>query len=113
MQNRSRKETSGYSAPLFIVGGVAAALGAASCCALPMLTGAAWLGALSIFTGPYRVPFLAISVVFLAAGAVLVWRQRASVCAPSSICARPAVRGIMIAGLFAGVVLLYLGYTYA
>jgi mercuric ion transport protein len=49
----------------------------------------------------------------LVVAAVLLWRQRATVCVPGSVCSSPAVRGLTIVGLLSGLVLLYLGYAYA
>ena len=46
-------------ASLLAAGGLAAAFGAASCCAIPMVLGSlgltgAWLGGLALLVGPYR-----------------------------------------------------------
>ncbi|MFB9971952.1 mercuric transporter MerT family protein [Pseudoroseomonas cervicalis] len=99
--------------------GIAAAFGAASCCALPMLLGSlglgsAWLFGLAVLLGPYRTILLAAAAACLAGGAVLLWRQRAAVaCEPGSACSpNPALRLVVPAGLAVGIILLVLGYAY-
>jgi mercuric ion transport protein len=109
----------GAGAVLLTLGGFAAAFGVASCCALPFLLttiglGTAWLGGIALLAAPHRGFLLAAAAVCLAGGAVLFWRQRQAVaCAPGGVCSHPAIRGLTLVGLFAGLVLLYLGYAYA
>jgi mercuric ion transport protein len=106
-------------AALSTLGGLAAAFGAASCCGLPLLLaslglGSAWLGGLAAFAAPNRVMLLTLGAIGLTVGGLLLWRaSRASACAPDSLCAKPAFRGGMIAGLLSGAGLLYLGVAYA
>jgi mercuric ion transport protein len=107
-------------AALLAAGGFAAAFGAASCCALPVLLGsfglgAAWLFGLASLAAPHRTALLAAAAVCLAGGALLLWRHRtASIrCAPDSAClSNPAVRYLTAGGLAVGAVLLTLGYAY-
>ena len=114
----SGKGGTGTGAVLLTLGGLAAAFGAASCCALPMLlaglgAGTLWLGNIAAFAGPHRTLLLALAAVCLAGGGLLFWRQsRPGACSPDAICARPAARALTLVGLVGGVVLLYLGYTY-
>lgn len=103
----------------FTGAGVAAAFGAAACCALPILLagaglGTAWLGAIASITAPYRNLLIIVAAVSLVIGSVLLWRQQraARVCAPGGACASPATRVLTLIGLFAGFVLLWLGYVY-
>ncbi len=110
----------GTAATLLTFGGLAAAFGAASCCALPLLfaslgLGTAWLGGIALLAAPHRGILLAIAAVCLAGGAVLLCRQRvaAAACTPGTTCTRPAVRGLTAAGLLLGSVLLALGYAIA
>jgi len=98
---------------------VAAAFGAAACCALPILLagaglGTAWLGAIASITSPYRSLLITVAAVSLAIGAVLLWRQQraARVCPPGGACASPATRLLTLIGLLAGLVLLWLAYLY-
>src|SRR5216684_958287 len=58
---------------LLAAGGLAAAFGVASCCALPLLlgsvgVGSAWLVTVAWFAAPHRIALLAITVICLASG---------------------------------------------
>jgi len=69
------KALSGTGATLFAATGFAAAFGAASCCALPVLLGSlglgsAWLVSLAFLAGPYRPVLLAAAIVCLVSGRV-------------------------------------------
>ena len=110
----------GSGAVLLTAGGLVAAFSVASCCGLPFILatlglGTAWLYGIAVLAAPHRAILLTAAGVFLAGGAILMWRQRqmSAVCAPGGLCTKPAVRGITMAGLLAGFVLLYLGYAYA
>ena len=113
------RPTRGAGAVALTAAGLAAAFGVASCCGLPFLLttaglGTAWLGGFALLAAPHRAFLLAAATACLVAAAVLLWRQRsAALCAPDTICARPAVRGVTMVGLLVGFVLLYLGYAYA
>jgi mercuric ion transport protein len=112
------KPTRGSGAVLLTLGGLAAAFGVAACCGLPIMlatlgVGTAWLGEFALLAAPHRVSLLIAATVCLAGSAVLLWRQRAAVCAPGAVCTRLAIRGVTIVGLLVGLALLYLGYTYA
>ena len=79
MTERSKSEIEAKSAAIrdagagaLASGGLAAAFGAASCCALPALLGSfglgsAWLGSLAVAAGPHRAVLLAVAVSFLSA----------------------------------------------
>jgi mercuric ion transport protein len=110
--------TRGFGALLLTLGGVVAAFGVASCCGLPFMLatvglGTAWLGGFALLAAPHRLFLLAAAAGCLASAAVLLWRQRAAVCASGAVCTRPAIRGATMIGLLVGLALLYLGYTYA
>jgi len=115
---RVRRPPRGYAPVLLTLGGLAAAFGVASCCALPMLLagaglGTAWLGFIGIASAPHWKLLMSVAAVCAVGGAGLLWRQsRPGVCAPGSVCARPSIRLLTLAGLMATLVLLYLGYTY-
>jgi mercuric ion transport protein len=105
-------------AVVLTLGGLGTAFGAASCCGLPFLLATAglstaWLGGFALFAAPHRVFLLVAATLCLAVAAALLWRQRAAGCAAGSVCSRPAVRGLTVVGLLAGLALLYLGYSYA
>lgn len=109
----------GAAPAAFTGAGIAAAFGAAACCALPIILasaglGTAWLGSVALVTSPYRTPLLILAAASLIVGAVLLWRQqrRAQTCAPGGICASPLTRILTFVGLIAGIVLLWLGYFY-
>lgn len=110
----------GVSAGLLTIAGLAAALGVAACCALPLLLisfglSTAWLGGIASIAEPNRTILLAVASLALASGAILLWRQHreAKVCGPGGICTPPAVRMLTLFGLIVGVVLLCAGYLYA
>lgn len=104
---------------LLAAGGLAAAFGAASCCALPILLGSlglgsAWLIAIAWLAAPHRIALLTTAVVCLVcAGAVFVWRRRPAVCTPGTIRGRPAVTLLLMGVLSLGAVLAVLGFMYA
>lgn len=79
---------------LLAVGGIAAALGAASCCVIPFalfMLGAsgAWISNLTALE-PYQPIFAAVAFGFICYGAYLVYWRPKMACAESSYCARPA-----------------------
>jgi mercuric ion transport protein len=106
-------------ATLLTLGGLAAAFGAASCCGLPFLLATmgvspAWLTGIALLAAPHRPLLLSAGALCLAAAAVLLWRrERATVRATDAVCCRPAVRGLTVVGLIAGLALLTIDYLYA
>jgi mercuric ion transport protein len=115
-----RRATVGSGTVLLTLGGLAAAFGLASCCALPLLfttlgLSVAWLGGVALIAAQHRGPLLVIGALCLAGGAILLWRQQrtAATCGSNGVCLPPAVRTLTLAGLLIGVVLLWAGYTYA
>ena len=62
-------------------GALLAAIGVASCCALPVALAALGIGSAGLFAiaalvGPYQLHALAAAVIWLLGAAVLMWRQR-------------------------------------
>jgi mercuric ion transport protein len=106
-------------ATLLTLGGIAAAFGVASCCGLPFLLAtvgisSAWLTGIALLAAPHRPLLLWAGALCLAAGTVLLWRrQPVTVCATDAVCFKPAVRGLTVVGLIAGLALLTIGYLYA
>jgi mercuric ion transport protein len=104
---------------LLAAGGLAAAFGAASCCALPILLssvglGSAWLVAVAWLAAPHRIALLTTAVVCLVgAGVVFVWRRRPAVCTPGTIRGRLPVTLLLMGVLSLGAVLAALGFMYA
>jgi mercuric ion transport protein len=94
---------------LLTLGGIGAAFGLASCCALPFLLawlglGTAWSAGIALFAGFHRTAFIAVALIGLGGAAVLLWRQRRTM--------RPAAWAITGAVWLLGAVLFYYGYTY-
>jgi|SRR5271154_3684905 len=111
--------TSHIGAFLLAAGGLAAAFGAASCCALPILLGSlglgsAWLVTVAWLAAPHRIALLIAAVACLVgAGAVFIWRRRVAACTPGAACGSPANTVLLTGTLVAGSVLVVLGYLYA
>jgi mercuric ion transport protein len=104
---------------LLAAGGLAAAFGAASCCALPLLLGtvglgSAWLVAVAWIAAPHRLALLNVAILCLGSGAgVFLWRRRAAACVPGAACGRPAMTTLLVGALSLGTVLVVLGFMYA
>ena len=104
---------------LLAAGGLAAAFGAASCCALPLLLGSlglgtAWLATVAWFAAPHRLALLAIAIICLGSvGAVLLWRRRLAACEPGAACGSPVVTALLTSVLSLGAVLVMLGLMFA
>ena len=80
------------SSALLAAGGIMAAIGASSCCVLPLVfftlgVSGAWIGNLTALA-PYQPIFVAAAVACLAFGFVHVYRRPAA-CAEDETCARP------------------------
>jgi mercuric ion transport protein len=126
MTDNSRREIIPQRAPiadmgatLLAAGGLTAAFGAASCCALPLLLGSlgiatAWLGGIALLAGPYRPTLLATALVSFVSGGLLLWRRHAIVaCAPGVACGRPVITALLTGALSLGAVLTVLGFVFA
>ena len=117
--NRPPGRVRDTSALLLAAGGLAAAFGAASCCALPLLLGSlglgsAWLVAVASFAAPHRIALLTAAIVCLvASGAVFAWRRRVAACGPGVTCRSAATATLVVGVLSVGTVLVVLGFMYA
>jgi len=104
---------------LLAAGGLTAAFGAASCCALPLLLGSlglgsAWLGTVAWLAAPHRLALLTVAVVCLVSGGgVFLWRRRVAVCAQGAACGRPGITALVTGTLSLGAVLVVLGFMFA
>src|SRR5258707_4009022 len=83
-------------ATLLTLGGLAAAFGLASCCALPFFlatigVGTAWLSGVALMAAPHRVLLLTVAALCLIGCTVLLWRQQraATTCRPNGHCTPP------------------------
>ena len=114
-----RETTKETGALLLAIGGLAAAFGAASCCAIPMLLGSLGLGSarlagVAIVAAPHRIALITATVVCLVgAGAVLAWYRRALTCAPDTVCGNPAITPLIIRLLSLDATLAIAGYLFA
>jgi mercuric ion transport protein len=94
---------------LMAMGGLLAALAAASCCVAPFalfLLGisGAWISNLTALE-PYQPIFAAIAFGFLGYGFYLVYRKPRVACAEGSYCAEPASKRTAKIGLWSAVIL--------
>ena len=107
-------------AALLSVGGIVAALGAATCCVLPFALfsagiSGAWIGNLTAFE-PYQPVFITIALACLGYGFYLVYRKpRAAECIEGSYCARPSSHRNAKMGLWIATILIIVavGFPYA
>jgi mercuric ion transport protein len=101
------------------VGGLAAAFGVASCCALPLLLGtlgvsSAWLATTAWLATPYQPALLALAIACLAGGgAMLVRQRRVAACSPGVACRQPLLTTLSTGALLFGAALVALGLMYA
>ena len=75
------------------VGGILGAIGASSCCILPLVlfslgAGGAWIGNLTALS-PYQPIFIAVTLGFLGYGFYAVYWKPRQACADGAVCARP------------------------
>jgi len=121
LQNASSvsRNAPGRGAALLTLGGLIAAFGLASCCALPLLLttmglGAAWLGGVALIAASNRGLLLAFSGLSLLGGAILLWFQQrqALTCGPDGVCTPLPARLLTLVGLLVGAGLLAAGYIY-
>ncbi len=90
---------------LFAAGGLVAALGAAACCALPLVLGGlglgtAWLAGIAAFAAPIQPLLVLGALACLAAGGAIAWRRRRA-CAADPACGRPGVGRVAGIGFLA------------
>jgi mercuric ion transport protein len=88
---------------LLAAGGIVAALGASTCCILPLVlftlgVSGAWIGNLTALA-TYQPFFVAAAVGFIALGFLRVYRRQPVACA-EGYCARPASFRVAKIGLF-------------
>lgn len=120
MSSQNRGEIEGAQrqpTPLLLaVGGILAALGAASCCVVPFglfvfgVTGA-WIGNLTALE-PYQPAFAALAFGAIGGGFYLVYRKPKEACAEGSYCATPQSGRIAKAGLWTATVLVVVALAF-
>ncbi|MGO4562096.1 mercuric transporter MerT family protein [Rhizobiales bacterium 3FA27D7] len=107
-------------AALLSIGGIVAALGAATCCVVPFALffagiSGAWIGNLTAFE-PYQPVFVTIALACLGYGFYLVYRKpRVTECVEGSYCARPSSHRNAKIGLWIATVLIIvaMGFPHA
>lgn len=110
------QEASSKGERLLAAGGILAALGASSCCILPLVlfslgVSGAWMGNLTALA-PFQPLFVAAALAFLGVGFWRVyWRSKVA-CAEGSYCARPASNRIAKIGLWTATVLVLAAATF-
>ncbi len=97
-------------------GGMLAAFGVASCCALPIALSLLGISAASLvgigyFSAQYQRELFYTAVACLSVAGLVMWRQARS-CAPGAACSRPAARWTSSVAVGLGVVLLALTFWY-
>lgn len=96
-------------AAVISVGGILAALGAASCCVVPFALftlgiSGAWISNLTALE-PYQPIFAAVTFGFIGYGFYLVYRKPKVACAEGSYCAKPSSSRTAKIGLWTAAVL--------
>jgi mercuric ion transport protein len=104
-----------HATRLLSLGGIVAAIGAASCCVIPFVlfvlgVSGAWIGNLTALK-PYQPIFAAVSLGFIGWGA---WRLRrkAKLACGEGYCATPRADGIARAGLWTAAVLIVIALAF-
>lgn len=113
--SRIRGDDRETTARLLSIGGIMAALGAASCCVIPFLfftlgVSGAWLGNLTVLE-PYQPIFAAAALGFIGLG---VWRLRrkAKVACADGYCGTPKADRIATIGLWTAGILVIVAVTF-
>lgn len=114
MAARTERTTTGASersgaTALLSVGGILAAIGASSCCVIPLAlftlgVSGAWIADLTALE-PYQPIFIALALACVGGGFVLARRTAQAACADGSSCARPASDRIVRFGLWTAAIL--------
>lgn len=98
------------------VAGLAAAIGASSCCVLPLVLFAlgvsgAWIGNVTVLA-PYQPYFVVAAVAFLGVGFFRVYRRPRTACAEGETCARPGSTRLVKIALWAATVLVAIAVAF-
>lgn len=111
-----QQETGQGPQKLLVAGGLLAALGASSCCILPLVlfglgASGAWMANLTALA-PYQPLFVGAALAFIAFGFWRVYRRPAPTCADGSACATPRSTRMTRIGLWAAAVLVLAAVTF-
>lgn len=101
---------------LLAAGGILAAIGASSCCVLPLVffaigVSGAWIGNLTALA-PYQPFVVAAALAFLSLGFVRVYRSKPAACAPGDACARPLPNRAVKIALWSAAVLVAIAIAF-
>lgn len=104
-QTDSDRKRTGWAAG----GGILGAIGASSCCIVPLVlfslgAGGAWIGNLTALA-PYQPIFVALTLGFLGYGFHAVYWKPGRACATGAVCARPVSNRIVRSALWAATAL--------
>lgn len=99
-----------------VVAGLVAAIGASSCCVLPLVLFAlgvsgAWIGNVTVLA-PYQPYFVVAAVAFLGVGFFRVYRRPRVACAEGGACARPGSTRLVKIALWAATVLVAIAVAF-
>ncbi len=100
-----RTDPAGQKTWLAVAGGLLGAVGAASCCVVPLALftlgiSGAWIGNLTALA-PYQPIFVAFAAAALLYGFVRVYRRPATECVEGSYCAAPKSKRLLKSALWA------------
>jgi mercuric ion transport protein len=101
---------------LVAAGGILGALGASSCCIIPLILfslgiGGAWIGNLTALA-PYKPFFVAGTTGLLGYGYYLVYWKPRRACADDTACARPAPSRLVQIALWVATVLVIAAFAF-
>ena len=101
---------------LVAAGGILGAIGASTCCVVPLVLfslgiSGAWIGNLTALT-PYKPFFIAITLGFLGYGYYLVYRKPKVACAEDAACARPLPNRLVKGTLWVATLLVLIAFAW-
>lgn len=101
---------------LAAVGGVLAAIGASTCCIVPLVLfslgiSGAWIGQLTALS-PYQPVFIAVAAGFLGYGFWLTYFKPKSACEEQGACARPLPNRLVRSSLWIATALVLLAFAW-
>lgn len=108
-ESRNDGSDVGRGSSYLAAGSVVGAIGASSCCILPLAlfsagAGGAWIGNLTALA-PFQWIFIVLTLAFLAGGFYLTYRKPNAACADGEACGSTRSRRIVMVGLWSSTVL--------
>lgn len=110
------REPSARKTSFLAAGGIVGAIGASSCCVLPLAltlfgVSGAWMSNLRALA-PYQPYFIVIATISIGFGFYRVYRKPRQVCAADAACAKPLPNRLVKSGLWLGTVLVLIALTF-